>query len=181
MAINGITSPNFGIASGSSSGPAVREANIGIFQQVLNKIQGTVGLGGSSDASEPSAEVGQLRLQTTQFKNEFQRKLIQKLLERGVDLSQPFTLQEDGFGGVDVAGGHPDKDTIEQIFEEDSDLRAEFSQLAGQAGRLYAADRNAFSTGDLPETGSSDSSSGSNQSFSLVVRDGQTEMAFLRS
>lgn len=180
MAINGITAPISGIASGSGTGPKVREANAGIFQQVLNRLQETVGLGGNSDA-EPSAEVGELRLQTTQFKNEFQRKLIQRLLELGVDLSQPFTLQEDGFGGVDVAGGHPDKDAIEQLFEEDSELRAEFSQLAGQAGRLYAADRNAFSTGDLPETGSSSFTSGSNPSFSLVVRDGQTEMAFLRS
>lgn len=185
MAITGISSALNGVAlasgSGSSSGPKVQEANVGIFQQLLDKMQQTVGIDTNSVSSESSPEVGELRLQTTQFKTDFQRKLIQRLLERGVDLSQPFTLKGDGFGGVDVAGGHPDREIIEQLFEEDSELRSEFSQLAGQAERLFAADRTAIPTAAAPDNGLFDSTAGSDPpAFNLIVRDGQTEMAFLR-
>jgi len=184
MAITGISSALNGVAlasgSGSSLGPKVQEANVGIFQQLLDKMQKTVGIDGNA-SSETSPDVAELRLQTTQFKTDFQRKLIQRLLERGVDLSQPFTLKGDGFGGVDVAGGHPDKEIIEQLFEEDSELRSEFSQLAGQAERLFAADRSAIPAGAAPDHGLFDSTAaGDRPEFSLIVRDAQTEMAFLR-
>ena len=181
MAINGISSALNGIAGGSGSGPKVQESKIGLFQNLLDRMQKSVGIERNTGPSDSSAGVGELRLETTRFKNDFQRKLIQRLLERGVDLSQPFTLKGDGFGGVDVAGGHPDKEIIEQLFEEDSELRGEFSQLAGQAGRLYATDRSAFTTGNSPDTGLIDSSLGNDSpNFNLIVRDGQTEMAFLR-
>jgi len=181
MAIGGISSTLNGASGGAGAGPKVQEANFGLFEKVLQQMQKVVGSEPSAAGTNSSKAVEEMRDQTTQFKLDFQRKLMQKLLEKGVDLSQPFSLKGDGFGGVEVAGGHPDAETIEALFEEDSELRGEFSQLSSQAGRLYAADRTAFTTGDAPANGSSDAFfDGSQPAFNLIVRDGATEMAFLR-
>lgn len=180
MAVSGVSSLLKSSTGTATTGPKLQETDLGVFERLLHQVQKTVGLEKTQSSTAPSANAEQ-RADVTHFKTDFQRKLVQALLEHGVDLSQPFTLKSDGFGGVEVVGSHPDSEAIEQIFEENSELRQEFGQLADQAERLYSADQTAFQVGNSPNVGSNDVNFGNDRPvFNLIVRDGATEMAFLK-
>ncbi len=73
----------------------------------------------------------------------FTREVDSRLREAGVDMSQEFTLRSDSMGGVIVAGDHPDKETIEALFESDPDLANRFRGMGAAASLLHAADEAA--------------------------------------
>lgn len=58
-----------------------------------------------------------------------QRELAIALGIVGVDMSQPIVLRANDFGGVDVAGRHPDAEMIERLLTERPDLKAEIREL----------------------------------------------------
>jgi hypothetical protein len=53
--------------------------------------------------------------------------------QSGVNPSIPFTLKDDGTGGILVDGEHPDRSTIEELFRGDSELMAQFHEIAAAA------------------------------------------------
>ena len=62
--------------------------------------------------------------------NAYENRLMAELTARGIDTSIPIRLNTDFQGKVVVIGDHPDKAAIEQVFEDDMDLRNGFVQSA---------------------------------------------------
>ncbi len=60
------------------------------------------------------------------------------LAQAGVRDEPPVELTMDAQGKVRVKGEHPDKETIEALFEENSDLRNRFAALSAGTGMLEA-------------------------------------------
>ena len=56
----------------------------------------------------------------------FEKLFAQELTNAGVDTSLPIKLINDGNGGVLVSNDHPDKDKIEALFKDNSDLQQGF-------------------------------------------------------
>ncbi|MFO1020588.1 MAG: hypothetical protein U0903_07820 [Planctomycetales bacterium] len=170
-------------STSSTLGPKVQETPKQSFLNTL--IKGLQGTSTSSTSGTSGAggnpNVEQLRQQTTQSKQQFQQKLIQALLQQGVDISQPITLQGDGFGGVKVVGSHSDKQLIEAMFEDNPDLRQEFQQLASQAEQLYQQDSSAIPTTDGPKLTTDGIPMQTQPQFSLILHGAARQMAFLRA
>ena len=72
-----------------------------------------------------------------------------RLQSAGVQLSQPITLKEDGWGGVVVDGDHPDRLAIEELFASDQELRAEFQTISQAA----TSERDRLASGFGPSLG----------------------------
>ena len=79
----------------------------------------------------------------TQFKDRLstlEGRLRRVFAENGIDTSQPIPLRTGTDGHVFVAGEHPQKAEIEQLFRDDRDLRNHFVGAQAQAEFLRAAD-----------------------------------------
>ncbi|MEQ8788659.1 MAG: hypothetical protein RIC55_20280 [Pirellulaceae bacterium] len=80
--------------------------------------------------------------------DEFRKQLQDRLAAGGVDLSQPITLQTDSFGGIEVAGDHPDRALIEQILADDAALTAAFQQLSSEHATVATGDAKSLEKGN---------------------------------
>lgn len=69
-----------------------------------------------------------------------QSRLTLEFAKAGIDTSAAFQLQTDPSGRVVVAGNHPQKEKIEQMFAENPSLRDDFVKVNAQADWLRAAD-----------------------------------------
>lgn len=63
-------------------------------------------------------------------------------LENGVSLSPPVELTTDGEGAVRVKGDHPDKEKIEQLFEDNPDLANDFRGVSALSSFVKAAEEH---------------------------------------
>ncbi len=69
------------------------------------------------------------------------RDLIKRLFrERGIDNGRAIRLEATADGQVSVAGDHPQKDAIEQVFRDQPEARTLFATIAGQSSLLQAAE-----------------------------------------
>jgi hypothetical protein len=71
--------------------------------------------------------------------DEFRKLLHQRLEGSGIDLSSPISLEDDGFGGIECDGGHPDRALIEHILAGDAELTAAFQALVAEYARSQTA------------------------------------------
>lgn len=71
---------------------------------------------------------------------DLKEKLGDLLEEAGVDRSTVAELRVDSTGKIVVTNDHPDKETIEQIFEDNPELANQFRGLSGLFSLLEAAD-----------------------------------------
>lgn len=67
----------------------------------------------------------------------FRQLLAQKLAAAGVNLNEPIEIQDDGLGGLQVAGNHADRAAIEQTLAGDANLAAQFQSLAQSYAALH--------------------------------------------
>ncbi len=89
-----------------------------------------------------------LEEQTAAIEERFLSALSEKLEEAGVDTETAITLTRNADGTIEVANDHPDKETIEALFEEEPVLAQAFTAIADQSelARKIKAERNvAFS------------------------------------
>ncbi len=98
------------------------------FKSVLTGNQAT-----GSDKNGTTATEARVSLNLAEVTPQFVSGLRDRLQAAGVDLSQPFTLKDDGHGTVIVDGEHPDRATIERVLAEDSKLASEFQEIASAA------------------------------------------------
>ncbi len=100
------------------------------------------GLAGSLVADK--SVLDSLEEQTAAIEEQFLSALSEKLEEAGVDTSMAITLTRNADGTIEVANDHPDKETIEAIFEEEPVLTQAFDAIADQSelARKIKAERN---------------------------------------
>lgn len=86
-------------------------------------------------------------LQVADMRRDYEQKLagLESRLEvafakAGIDRSPPFQLQTDAEGKVRVAGDHPQKAQIEQLFVDNPSLRDDFVEVNAKGDFLRAAD-----------------------------------------
>lgn len=72
----------------------------------------------------------------------FQADLSRMLSEAGIDRSEPFSLQINPEGRIQVTGDRDDLSAIQQLFDENPDLSRELAALSGTGSFLKAADRS---------------------------------------
>lgn len=71
-------------------------------------------------------DIGELRLPGKADLLLFERDFNNALAKAGVDTSIEIELETDYQGKVQVSNDHPDKEKIEQLFEDDADLQQQF-------------------------------------------------------
>ncbi|QLA15242.1 hypothetical protein [Desulfolutivibrio sulfoxidireducens] len=89
------------------------------------------GLAGSLVADKTVLD--SLEEQTSAIEDQFLAALNEKLEEAGVDTSTAITLKRNADGTIEVANDHPDKETIEALFEEEPVLAEAFNAIADQS------------------------------------------------
>jgi hypothetical protein len=106
---------------------------------------------------------------------EFEIRFRNLLHEQGIDIGEGVVLEIDRQGDVQVKGDHPQRQAIEALFRENTELRTLFVQLDQQASLLRAADL-AAELSRLQAEGPSDAATQVHQllgsrppKFSLVV------------
>ncbi|MFV1968246.1 MAG: hypothetical protein ACC628_22715 [Pirellulaceae bacterium] len=121
--------PIAGAALSSLTGKAMETiANGPSFLEVL---QGSLGLGESSEAEKETAAEDVLSADELTTKLEaFVRKVQQKLAAARIEASLPIEMRSDGRGGIILDNPHPNRAAIEQILASDEELNAEFHRLA---------------------------------------------------
>jgi hypothetical protein len=199
MSVSGIlgarSSPFVGPAGQSTAGPGGSPLFANLLQAATSKFNGIQAAASGAGNTVPnlaaksatippkSVDLDQLRSDTDKLTSNFRTTLNRLLEEHGIDTSQAFSLQADPFGGIQVAGEHPQKDAIEQIFAEHFELKDAFNQLQQNYGTLREASQ-AAGPQLLPsalQVGYSASQFADNDppAFSLVVRNGQASVAFV--
>lgn len=63
-------------------------------------------------------------------------------LENGISLSPPVELTTDWEGSVRVKGDHPEKEKIEQLFQDNSNLSNDFRGVSGLSSLVKAAEEH---------------------------------------
>jgi siderophore synthetase component len=145
---------------------------------------------GAKSPSAPTAATGpqsvdlnQLRSQTAQLLANFRGQLNQLLAENGIDTSQPISLQADATGGVQVTSNHPQKDAIEELLADNSELSDTFNQLQQNYALLQQASQAAAPAlmPGAPQLGKSATQPGDANApkFSIVLRNGQASVAYV--
>ena len=86
-------------------------------------------------SEEPVESMSLSSLPSIKFFNEadvqaYEKKLVSAFAAAGIDTSQKISLTTDFEGNVIVKGDHPDKEKIEAMFAEDTDLRNGFVQTS---------------------------------------------------
>jgi hypothetical protein len=93
----------------------------------------------SHSAAEERAETPVTELPTTIDLEELIPKFAAGLRDRlrgaGIDPAIPFTLKEDGNGGLLVDGDHPHRAAIEDLLAQDSELLSQFQEIAREANQ----------------------------------------------
>lgn len=92
---------------------------------------------GQKSISLEDLEAG-LKKKTT----EFQDRVNTLFLENGISTDPPVELTSDSEGNIRVKGDHPDKEKIEQLFEDNPELANDFRGISGlsslvKAGKEY--------------------------------------------
>jgi hypothetical protein len=82
---------------------------------------------------------GEYQTATAEFELQFRRLL----RENGIDVGEGVELAVNRQGDVEVAGDHPQRESIEALFRENPELRNLFARLDQQARLLRAADLTA--------------------------------------
>lgn len=90
--------------------------------------------------SEEPIRVEDVRTRYDQNLAGLESRLTFAFAKAGIDTSVAFPLQTDAEGRVRVAGDHPQKAAIEQLFADDPNLRNDFVEVNAQADFLRAAD-----------------------------------------
>ncbi|MBA4016881.1 MAG: hypothetical protein C0483_06820 [Pirellula sp.] len=85
-------------------------------------------------------EVADMRRDYEQKLAGLESRLQVKFTKAGIETSPPFQLQTDAEGKVRVAGDHPQKAQIEQLFVDEPSLRDDFVEVNAKADFLRAAD-----------------------------------------
>ena len=85
-------------------------------------------------------EVADMRRDYDQKLAGLESRLQVEFAKAGIETSPPFQLQTDTEGKVRVAGDHPQKAQIEQLFADNPDLRDDFAEVNAKADFLRAAD-----------------------------------------
>lgn len=85
-------------------------------------------------------EVADMRRDYDQKLAGLESRLQVEFAKAGIETSPPFQLQTDTEGKVRVAGDHPQKSQIEQLFADNQDLRDDFAEVNAKADFLRAAD-----------------------------------------
>lgn len=85
-------------------------------------------------------EVADMRRDYEQKLAGLESRLEVAMAKAGIDKSTPFQLQTDAEGMVRVAGDHPQKAQIEQLFIDSPSLRDDFLEVNAKADFLRAAD-----------------------------------------
>lgn len=96
----------------------------------------------SAEVQATSSGVEAIRSATEKALAEFQRIALERLAAAGVDWTRPIRLRSDRFGKVVVEGDHPDRATIERVFEEDAALSALFNYVSANYRALYARSKD---------------------------------------
>jgi hypothetical protein len=78
-----------------------------------------------TDREDPSARAAELHDEL----DAFGRRLRARFAAAGIDVSVPIQLKSDGRNGVIVAGSHPQRAEIEQLFAAGSELTSTFHYL----------------------------------------------------
>jgi len=87
----------------------------------------------SINLSTGTGVLDSLEANASYLQEHFLGALNAKLEEAGIDTSQRITLARDADGKVIVANDHPDKEEIEQLFEDTPVLTQAFNSLAEQS------------------------------------------------
>lgn len=111
----------------------------------------------------------------------FRELLGQRLAAAGIDVSRPIRLEAEARGPILVAGDHPERAHIEQVFADDPGLRAALIRLAAMFGALQDAEQNqAFE--DLyaldPQNAAARISSSENRTFTLLLHGDEAQAGF---
>jgi len=94
-----------------------KAATSGVTQQQVEKLEGS---------ARSLLDLGELRLPGKADLLLFERNFNNALAKAGVDTSIEIELETDYQGKVQVSNDHPDKEKIEQLFEDDADLQQQF-------------------------------------------------------
>jgi len=94
-----------------------KTATSGVAQQQVEKLE---------SSARDLLDIGELRLPGKADLLLFERDFNSALAKAGVDTSIEIELETDYQGKVQVSNDHPDKEKIEQLFEDDADLQQQF-------------------------------------------------------
>lgn len=94
-----------------------KTATSGVAQQQVEKLE---------SSARDLLDIGELRLPGKADLLLFERDFNNALAKAGVDTSIEIELETDYQGKVQVSNDHPDKEKIEQLFEDDADLQQQF-------------------------------------------------------
>jgi hypothetical protein len=94
----------------------------------------------TQDDSEVSAAT--LRSAAETALQSFRELVGQRLAAAGIDVSRPIRLEADERGRIFVAGDHPQRAQIEQIFSDDAELGAALNHLSSTFHALQRAQKN---------------------------------------
>lgn len=94
-----------------------KAATSGVAQQQVEKLE---------SSARDLLDVGELKLPGKADLLLFERNFNNALAKAGVDTSIEIELETDYQGKVQVSNDHPDKEKIEQLFEDDADLQQQF-------------------------------------------------------
>jgi hypothetical protein len=125
------------VSSSSPVGPTVDEVTFSPGARVLaGVVEGSTRIHG---------DLGPIRIENVRA--DYQRQLEslehslkQQFARRRIDESTPIRLQTAADGRVFVAGDHPQKEVIEQIFVDDPKLQQQFAKVDSQASFLHSVD-----------------------------------------
>ncbi|MGC3970085.1 MAG: hypothetical protein QM775_22990 [Pirellulales bacterium] len=117
--------------AGDSSGAAAADDELQLSPEARGKqaLRTTELLNWNAD----SIEVGDIRKEYEQNLAGLQSRLTLEFAKAGIDTSNVFQLQTDPSGRVVVAGDHPQKEKIEQMFVDNPSLRDDFVKVNAQA------------------------------------------------
>ena len=113
------------------------------FSSLSNGLSFELQLAGESapsDSKENAGKETQVSLDLTQALPQFLSQLRDRLGAAGVDLSQSFTLKDDGMGAIVVEGEHSDRLAIEYILSQDPKLNEQFQAIAAATSEKRQAD-----------------------------------------
>jgi hypothetical protein len=123
---------------------------------------------GSAQKGAPSWQIDDLRANYDTGLRELEQRLVAVLKEQGIEVGDGFQLEATPDGRIAVVGEHSQKDAIERVFADDSELRGLFMRLDSQASILRDSGRARSDWPQLRVTMSSSAGLQSNLRFELA-------------
>lgn len=114
----------------------------------------------------------------------FLNTLHEKMADAGITMQEKITLRLEGNDDVIVKGDHPDKDAIENILAENSELKNAFTEIATQSGlaRDLRSIRNVVgNTGAAQYANMSQTGGQMNQNYQVSLKGPMSHFYFTNS